>query len=110
MSAQVTDQHLQGTPALWITRRIAPPSWPGPRDLAPIHGHITPSPPPPRHPLATNSLVFHQRHLDDYGATNDMRRYIPRNEIDHESFFDRTRIIPRQAFNVRVTWNGDALK
>ncbi len=63
-----------------------------------------------RNPFATKSSVSHHRHIDDYGATEDLRRYIPRNEIDHESFSDHTRILPRQALNVRVTWNGDTLK
>ncbi len=74
------------------------------------HARSRRSQPTTRHPFATNSSVSHHRHLDDYGATDDIRRYIPRNEIDHESFSDRTRILPRQALNVRVTWNGDALK
>ena len=64
----------------------------------------------PRQPHSTSSSVSHHRDLDDYGTHPDHRRYIPRNEIDHESFSDRTRILPRQAINIRATWNGDPLK
>jgi hypothetical protein len=54
--------------------------------------------------------VSHHRHLDDFGAARDLRRYVPRNEVDHEYFSDRTRIISRPVLNYKVTWSGDPLK
>jgi hypothetical protein len=65
---------------------------------------------PLRHAFATTASVSHHRHLDDFGAARDLSRFVPRNEVDHESFSDLTRIISRPVLNYKVTWSGDPLK